>query len=117
MTKRRAAIAALSAAVLLALEGATLDRRDVTARIGMALGPHDPERDRFAGTDFLFDREYGTFLARVARAAPPGAPVRLCMPRTNELYDYTAAYVLAPRPVRRALPADFAYRCPEAAAP
>lgn len=117
MTKRRSAAVALSVAVLLALELSTLDRRDVAARIGMALRPHDLARDRFAGTDFLFDREYGAFLEGVERAAPPGAPVRLCMPRTNELYDFTAAYVLSPRPVRREFPADFAYRCPEAPSP
>ncbi len=109
---RRTAIAAVSLAVLFGLEVSTLDRHDAAARIRMALGPHDLARDRLAGTDFLFDRDYGAFLDRVARNSPADAPVRLCMPRTNELYDYTAAYVLAPRPVRRDAPADYSYRCP-----
>lgn len=110
---RRFAVLALSIAALFAAELATLDFRDVGARIRMALGPHDLARDRIQGTDFLFDRGYGAFLDRLARTTPAGKPVRLCAPRTNELYDYAAAYVLAPRPVTRDAGGDFGYRCGE----
>lgn len=111
--RRRAAILALSVAALFAAEIATLDFPDVAARVGMALGPHDLARDRIRGTDFLFDRGYGEYLDRLARTTPAGMPVRLCVPRTNELYDFAAAYVLAPRPVERSSGGDFAYRCGE----
>ena len=113
LLRRRSAILALSIAAIFAAEIASLDFRDAGARIEMALRPHDPARDRLAGTDFQFDRGYGAFLERIARATPPDAPLRLCMPRTSELYDYAAAYLLAPRPVRRDAAGDFAYRCPE----
>jgi len=113
----RSAVLALSVAAIFAAEIATLDLRDVAARVRMALGPHDLARDRLAGTDFLFDRGYGAFLDRIVRTTPPGTPLRLCMPRTNELYDYAAAYLLAPRPVRRDAAGDFSWRCPGGAAP
>jgi hypothetical protein len=106
----------LSTAAILAAELATLDWRDFGARARRAIGPHDLARDRVQGTDFLFDRDFGAFLEGIERATPPGRPVRLCIPRTNELYDYDAAYFLAPRPVRRDTAADYSYRCPTGSA-
>jgi hypothetical protein len=111
--RNRTAILSISIGAILAAEIATMDFRDMGARVRRALGPHELVRDRLAGTDFLFDPGYGPFLDRIARTTPPEASLRLCMPRTNELYDYAAAYFLAPRPVRRDARADFSWRCPD----
>ena len=50
-----------------------------------------------------------------ARSTSPGASIRLCAPETNELYDFAAAYLLAPRTVARTIEGDFTagYACPE----
>jgi hypothetical protein len=112
-SRSRNAALGIFVAIVFATEIASLDFRDTRARIVRALAPHDLARDRIEGTDFLFDRGYGEFLDRLSRTAPPATPVRLCVPATNELYDYAAAYVLAPRPVGRAPSGGFAYRCPE----
>jgi len=106
---------ALCVAGLFAAEVRSIDRGDAAYRARATFRPHALERDRDEGTDFLFDRPYGVFLAEVARRTPPGASIRLCAPSGNALYDCTAAYVLAPRAVARASPADFTagYACPE----
>ena len=111
---RRAVLAACIAG-LLAAEIRSIDPADVAFRARATFRRHDLERDRIEGTDFLFDRPYGVFLTGVARGTPPGASIRLCAPSGNELYDFTAAYVLAPRAVSRRPPADFTagYACPE----
>ena len=111
----RRALLALCVAGLLATEIRSIDSTDVAFRARATFRPHDLERDRIEGTDFLFDRPYGLFLSGVARGTPPGASIRLCAPSGNELYDFTAAYVLAPRAVARNRGGDFTagYACAE----
>jgi hypothetical protein len=111
----RRALLAICLAGLLAAEIQSIDPADVAFRARATFRPHDLERDRIEGTDFLFDRPYGLFLSGVARGTPPGASIRLCAPSGNELYDFTAAYVLAPRAVARRAGGDFTagYACPE----
>ena len=111
----RRMLLAIGVAGVLAAEIRSIDPADVAFRARTTFRPHDLERDRIEGTDFLFDRPYGFFLAEVARGTPPGASIRLCAPSGNELYDFTASYVLAPRAVARRQGGDFTagYACPE----
>lgn len=111
----RRGVLAICLAGMLAAEIRTIDLADVAARARATFGSHDLERDRVEGTDFLFDRPYGSFLQDVARSTSPGASIRLCAPETNELYDFAAAYLLAPRTVARTIEGDFTagYACPE----
>ena len=114
-TGLRRAVLAIGLAGTLAAEIRTIDFADVAARARATVRSHDLERDRAEGTDFLFDRPYGAFLEEVARRTPPGAAIRLCAPANNELYDFAAAYLLAPRAVARTIAGDFTagYACPE----
>ena len=111
----RRGLLAICLAGVLAAELRTIDPADLAVRARATLRAHDLERDRAEGTDFLFDRPYGSFLQQVARSTPAGASIRLCAPSGNELYDFTAAYVLAPRAVARKGTGDFTagYACPE----
>jgi len=104
---------------LFAAEIRTIDFTDVGFRARATFRTHDLARDRIEGTDFLFDRPFGAFLQEVARRTPAGATVRLCAPSSPELYDFTAAYVLAPRAVARTGDAAYVagYACPEALPP
>jgi hypothetical protein len=114
-TGARRAILAIGLAGMLAAEIRTIDFADAAARARATFRAHDLERDRAEGTDFTFDRSYGSFLEEVARRTPPGSTIRLCAPADNELYDFAAAYLLAPRPVARTVGGDFTagYACPE----
>jgi hypothetical protein len=118
-TRIRRAVLAVGLAGMLAAEIRTIDFADVAARARATFRAHDLERDRAEGTDFIFDRSYGSFLEEVARRTPPGSTIRLCVPADNELYDFAAAYLLAPRPVARTAGGDFTagYACPEALPP
>ena len=104
---------------LVAAEIQTIDFTDVGFRARATFRTHDLVRDRIEGTDFLFDRPFGVFLEEVARRTPPGAAIRLCAPASPELYDFTAAYVLAPRAVARTGDAAYVagYACPSALPP
>jgi hypothetical protein len=62
-----------------------------------------PEEARVRGSGFAFDRRFGEFLESVREAVPPSAPVALEVPKSSQLYGYSAAYVLAPR---RVVPID-----------
>ena len=110
----RRAIFIVCIAGIFLLELRTIDVADVRARVGRTFRSHDLVADRLEGTDFIFDRRYGMFLDDVARHTGIDARIRLCAPESNELYDYTAAYLLAPRTVERAIDGDFlaAYECP-----
>jgi hypothetical protein len=91
----------------------TINEGDVRARARATFRSHDLTADRLAGTDFIFDHGYGRFLDDVLRRTPPDTAIRLCVPAANELYDYTAVYLLAPRRVERTIDGDFlaAYQC------
>ena len=110
---RRAALG-VCVAGLFAAEIRTIDFTDVSFRARATFRSHDLARDRIEGTDFLFDRPFGGFLDEVARRTPPVATIRLCAPASPELYDFTAAYVLAPRAVVRTGDAPYVagYSCP-----
>jgi len=56
-----------------------------------------PESARLSGSAFAFDRAYGEFLEAVRRRTPPNSTVAVAIPKEEEGYLYTAAYVLAPR--------------------
>lgn len=58
-----------------------------------------PEEGRSHGSGFAFDRRYGEFLESVRRVVPATATVALEAPRTSQLYEFAAAYMLAPRRV------------------
>ena len=110
----RSVLFRLCIAGLFVAEIRTIDFADVRFRARVTFRAHDLVRDRIEGTDFLFDRPFGVFLDEVARRTPPGAAIRLCAPASPELYDFTAAYVLAPRAVARSGDAHYVagYACP-----
>ena len=51
------------------------------------------------GTGFAFDPEYARFLEGVRRRTPPDATIAIVVPAVPDLYEYEAAYQLAPRRV------------------
>ena len=118
-SRTRHAVLAVCLAGIFAAEIRTIDFADVRFRARAAFRTHDLVRDRIEGTDFLFDRPFGVFLEEVARRTPPDAAIRLCAPASPELYDFTAAYVLAPRAVARTGDAAYVagYACPSALPP
>ena len=70
-----------------------------------------PDEARAHGSGLAFDRAYGEFLESVRLAVPLNATVALDAPGSSQLYEYAAAYVLAPRrvvPISDLRNADFA---------
>ncbi len=115
----RRALFALAMVGLFAIELRTIDLADVRFRARATFRSHDLTRDRRDGTDFIFDRRYALFLEDVAAATAPDSNIDLCVPSNNEMYDYAAAYVLAPRRVARARDGSIlaGYECPVALPP
>ena len=103
---------ALSLIALFALEGASFRRWELKRRVRLiprlaSLPIEEAERQ---GSEYEFDRKFGSFLEKVRRVVPRGASVALSVPGTTRLYLYTAHYALAPSPVVEARPgaqADF----------
>jgi hypothetical protein len=85
---------------LLVIEIATARWAELRVSIARLVeNSREPARARERGNVSAFDSAYAPFLDAVERHVPPSATVSIQAPSSDELYEYTAAYLLAPRRV------------------